>query len=268
VSQSSVGPGPATSLNELSGLLKAEPDGVIEEISPHDEMFVGNRRHYFEVGQGALELIRVALICAQSQDVRSILDLPSGHGRVLRHLKAAFPEAALTACDIERSGVNYCAELFGASPVYSEVDPDSVELHGPFDLIWCGSLLTHLDDGHWHQWLERFHDLLALGGLLVFTSHGRHTADAMRHPDRVLSPAGQSREYGITDSDIAAVLTSYDQTGFGFASYPGHDRFGVSASSPSWVLSELGARNFRVVTFIERGWDSHQDVVGCVREEI
>lgn len=256
-------------MNDLSALLREEPDGLIEEISPNDGMFVGNRIHYFAVAQGALECIRVALLAAGKQEVRSILDLPCGHGRVLRKLKAAFPDAALTACDIERDGVDFCARVFGATPVYSVDDPASVALDGPFDLIWCGSLFTHLDEGRWHDWLDRFHSLLADGGLLVFTSHGRHTAAAMRNPDLVLTPAGKPREYGITDPDIAAVLESYDETGFGFASYPydTYDRFGVSASSPSWVLSELGARNLRVVTFVERGWDSHQDVVACVREE-
>jgi SAM-dependent methyltransferase len=268
VSQS-VGQGAETSLSGLSALLNAEPAGVIEEISPNDEMFVGNRIHYLAAGQGALECIRIGLLAAGREDVRSILDLPCGHGRVLRTLRAAFPAAALTASDINRDGVDFCARVFGATPVYSEDDPASVDLPGPYDLIWCGSLFTHLDEGRWHDWLDRFRSILDVGGLLVFTSHGRHTAAAMRNPELVLSPAGQPREYGITDSGIASVLEGYDESGFGFAAYPHdtYDRFGVSASSPSWVLSELGARNYRVVTFIERGWDSHQDVVGCMRVE-
>src|SRR4029453_9635557 len=108
VSPSRIALRPNPGMNVLSALLTEEPDGLIEEISPNDGMFVGNRIHYFAVAQGALECIRVALLAAGKQDVRSILDLPCGHGRVLRKLKAEFPDAALTGCDIERDGVDFC----------------------------------------------------------------------------------------------------------------------------------------------------------------
>jgi SAM-dependent methyltransferase len=254
-------------IHDLRLLMEQEPDGLIEEISPRDGMFVGNREHYFEVAQSALECARLALIAAGKDEVQSILDLPCGHGRVLRKLKAAFPEAALTACDLERDGVDFCAEVFGATPVYSEEDPAHVQIASPFDLIWCGSLFTHLDDERWRHWLDRFHSLLSVGGVLVFTAHGRHTVAAMREPDVVLDPAGLPREYGVTNADIAAILNGYEREGFGFAPYEEAERFGISASSPSWVMRELGASHFRVVTYVESGWDSHQDVVGCVGVE-
>ena len=47
-----------------------------------------------------------------------MLDFACGHGRVMRTLKAAFPDALLTACDIDRDGVDFCARTFGAAPVY------------------------------------------------------------------------------------------------------------------------------------------------------
>ena len=61
-------------------------------------------------------------------DVKRILDLPCGHGRVLRYLSAAFPEAEITACDIMREGVDFCASTFGAIPVYSQDDPQQIPL--------------------------------------------------------------------------------------------------------------------------------------------
>ena len=66
---------------------------VISDISPNDEMFFGNETHYFGVGRSAMTCIDLALRAAKkpAADIWRILDLPCGHGRVLRHLKSAFP---------------------------------------------------------------------------------------------------------------------------------------------------------------------------------
>jgi hypothetical protein len=57
-------------------------------------------------------------------------------------LRAAFPEAHLTVCDLDRDKVDFCAAQFNATPVYSQEDIRSVSLDQTFDLIWCGSLFT------------------------------------------------------------------------------------------------------------------------------
>ena len=79
-----------------------------------------------------------------------ILDFPCGHGRVLRYLRAEFPQAEITACDLLRDGVDFCAANFGAIPVYSDPDPSRIGLpRDAFDLIWVGSLFTHFDAARW-----------------------------------------------------------------------------------------------------------------------
>ena len=98
-----------------------------------------------------------------------ILDLPSGHGRALRYLQAEYPEADLTACDIIRGAVEFCAETFGATPVYGKEDPADIEL-GTYDLIWCGSLVTHVDAPRWDDFLDLFENALEPGGLLCSRS--------------------------------------------------------------------------------------------------
>jgi hypothetical protein len=60
-------------------------------------------------------------------------------------LKAAFPGAELTACDIDRDAVEFCAETFGAVPVCAETRPEQIRFDREFDLIWSGSLFTHLE---------------------------------------------------------------------------------------------------------------------------
>jgi len=230
---------------------------LITSISAEDGMFVGNIDHYFNVGLSALRCIRIALSTAKKERVERILDLPCGHGRVLRILRAAFPEAQLTACDLETSGVKFCAATFGASPVYANEDPARTNIRGPFDLIWCGSLLTHLDANQWQRFLEFFERLLSAGGVLVFTVHGRRGIRHLREG---------TLNYGLGPAEVHATIAAYERSGFGYGNYPDRKNYGISMSSPSWVLSQLEQHaNLRVITYIEEGWDDHQDVIATLR---
>jgi trans-aconitate methyltransferase len=68
---------------------------MIGKIAAADEMFTGDPEAYFSVGRSALGCINVSLMAAdlEPESVRTILDLPCGHGRVLRYLREAFPNA-------------------------------------------------------------------------------------------------------------------------------------------------------------------------------
>ena len=243
----------ALETDELARVSRA----VDRRRAPDDEMFAGVEEHYLSVGISALRCIRLALLAAGAGTPRRILDLPCGHGRVLRALRAAWPEAELTACDISRSGVDFCARTFGARPVYSAPDPRSVPLPDAyFDLIWAGSLLTHLDREHWSLFLERFHAWTAPGGLLVFTTHGRYAAYRM----------GAGIAYGLEPRELKGILDDYVRHGFGYRDYPGRKGYGVSLSTPAFVASLVRDREDARIAFCgERLWDEHQDVVAFQR---
>ena len=93
------------------------------------------------------------------------------------------PSARLGAGDIDHDGVDFCAATFGATPVYGREDPADVEIDAPYELIWCGSLFTHLPPERWEGFLALFERALAPGGLLVFTTHGRRIAERIRDPE-------------------------------------------------------------------------------------
>lgn len=221
-------------------------DGMFVRHVPHDVGFA----HYLESGRTALRCIRAALAAAGKTEVRRILDLPCGHGRILRVLKAAFPDAALTACDIDRPGVDFCAAAFGAEPVYSVEDPAKIPVRGPFDLIWVGSLLTHLDAPLWPAFLVRFRSLLAPDGVCVFTSHGLGAVELIRNGHTT---------YGL--SDPAKLVKLHDRRGFGYLPYQRGGRYGISLSAVPWVVEQIRAvPDTRLVLFTEKGWHDHQDV--------
>lgn len=243
-------------------------DVLIETISPHEQMAATGRDHYFQAGRSALARIRAGLAEAgrRADDpdpygVRTILDLPCGQGRVLRHLRHAFPNAEITACDVCREGVDFCAETFGAIPVYSKDDPEEIDLpRDHFDLIWVGSLLTHLDIDMWRRFLKVFAESLSPGGVLIFTTHGRQARDNM---------ASRAATYGHTDAQLDELVRAYDQEGYGHLQYDGVDSYyGTSISATAWVVDRiLEVDGLRLALQEARGWDGHQDCFTCRRDE-
>lgn len=244
-------------MHKLKELIEQKTTNVIRDISPNDAMYA-DKDHYFRVGQEALKCIKLAMLTVGKEDIKNILDLPCGHGRVLRMLKAAFPNAQITACDLEQDAVDYCAKVFGATPVYSNKQPEQIPITSKFDLIWCGSLLTHLDSSDWTSFLNFFNSLLYPGGILVFSTHGRCTANWI---------SKGIHTYGLNLNELPVVINDWENTGFGYLDYPDVEGYGISISSISWIWQQLEKLSgLRLLTISERAWDNHQDVIACIKE--
>lgn len=234
------------------------------EISPKDTMYEGNLQHYIGVGQSALRCVRTAMAAADKSTVRNILDFACGFGRVLRIFKSVFPEAELTACDISPDAIDFCANAFGAAPVLSSENPAEVQFKDKFDLIWCGSLFTHLEAVPFLKLLERLRSLLSVDGLLVFTTHGPFVA--RRVPEEAF--------YGLDEKSVVTLLNGYNSSGFGYVDYPsevlpqvGVVKYGFSVSKPSWVCRQIESiPDVRLINYCERAWDNHQDSVACMNQ--
>ena len=242
----------------LSGPERELLNKVSSRIYYRDGMYNGDGVHYFKVGLSAIGCINEAVACAGITEVRSILDFPCGSGRVLRFLIQRFPDAEITACELDRGPVEFCVRTFGARAAYSSLNLNEVSLGRKFDLIWCGSLVTHLNESGMVALLQVFRRHLAAGGLMIFTTHGNFV------PGRILR---REFDYGLDAEQIKRIGRDYPQAGYGFEDYPGEKDYGVSLTSPEWIrarVRELGG--FREVFFRERGWDDHQDVFGFVLE--
>ena len=230
---------------------------VSSRIYPGDGMYHGDGTHYFKVGLSAIQCIDEALAAANFTEVQRILDFPCGSGRVLRFLAQRFPEAEITACELDHGPVDFCVREFGARPAYSSLNLDEVSLDKKFDLIWCGSLATHLNEHGIVALIKLFRRHLAEGGLMIFTTHGDFV------PHRILA---REFDYGLAPEQIERIGADYPSTGYGFEDYPDAKDYGVSLTSPDWIrarVREVGG--LREVYFKERGWDNHQDVFGFVK---
>ena len=240
-----------------------DESAVSRRISPADQMLVrdGDREHYFTCGRSALECIQKVLDAASISPNRitRILDLPCGHGRVLRWLKVAFPRATITACDLLRDGIDFCSATFGAMGQYSCDEPEAIPLEPEgFELIWVGSLFTHLDAPLWGRFLTALRKALCPGSLLVFSTHGRDAYQ--RIVDNRVS-------YDIGHWGRTRLLYQYERTGFGYVKYSGSESYyGFSLSHPAWVARQLTALDgLRIVHVSEAAWDKFQDVFACMR---
>ena len=192
---------------------------------------------------------------SDNRSVRRVLDLPCGHGRVARYLKTGFPDAQMFYCDIDAQAVEFCASTFGGEGIVSREDLLSVKLPDSLDVIWVGSLFTHVDRKRTEQWLVHLCKSLAEDGVLVATFHGAWSIEVAKTLP-FLGAEGWDE-----------VLRGYFDSGFGYARYPSGDYdYGVSLSKPS-VIVEMVERisGVRLLAYMERGWGHNPRCPWCLR---
>lgn len=229
---------------------------VSAKISPSETMMDGDLARYLAVGENALRAIQATpgLVAP-----RSILDLPCGHGRVARHLRAAYPDAELFVADLDEPGADFCAAEFGATKLASTPDFKAIDFGRRFDLIWVGSLITHLDAQATRSFFGFIARHLGSEGSAVVSSHGAFVAGRL-----FLS---QRAHYGLSMAEETGILADYQATGYGYCQYPHQDGYGISVASRHWISDAAGAAGLTVVSHEDHAWDNHQDVVVLRRSE-
>jgi hypothetical protein len=104
--------------------------------------------------------------------------------------------------------------------------------------------------------------------VLVFSTSGRCIAPRLRDPEF-------ASLYLDSDERRAAILRSYEGTGFGYADYQLPDdfreslslprNFGISLAAPSWVCGLIERRGgLQLLSYLEGRWGA-QDVIACAR---
>jgi len=237
--------------------LTPEEKGLLRRVSlrvhPGDSMYAGDGFHYLAVGLSANRCIRDALRSAKKPfPAGSILDFPSGYGRVLRFLRAGFPNADITAAEIDVSALDFCRRSFDATMFVSTGSFRVLSLPRQFDLIWCGSLLTHIDEHAARDLLRLFREHLSQGGVCVVTTHGRRSAEWLQ---------GQAATYGLSEAAQQKVLQEFESKGYGYTDYAHQSGFGISLVTHErmhQLAVDIGG--WDETLFQEHSWDDHQDV--------
>jgi len=155
-------------------------------------------------------------------------------------------------CDIVPEAARFCKKQFNVNTAVSDTDFDKVSFPTKFDLIWSGSLLTHLDANNATELLRLFHRSLSQTGVCVFTMHGQTSVTWLD---------SRAETYGLTEADIQKVLSDFAAQGYGYADYPGQAKYGVSVAKRARIVqmaSTVG--DWNLLSFTERTWSDHHDV--------
>ena len=103
--------------------------------------------------------------------LNTVLDFASGYGRLTRALVQKLPAERIHVADIYGKAIAWQVETFGVNGVVSVPDPAQLDHHGQHDIVFVGSLFSHLPTGLFHRWLARLYALVAPGGVLAFSVH-------------------------------------------------------------------------------------------------
>ena len=225
-------------------------------VSKADTMLLSDDAHYLSVGQSALSAIERAL---GATEPKNILDLPCGFGRVTRALRARFPYAKMTVSDLDRPGVDFSARAFNARAAYSVRDFRDLALGEEYDLIWVGSLITHLPATQTCFLLSALGRHLSQDGVALVTLHGPN-----------LIPRLRQTGYGLPPGSAEAVIAQFEKTGFGYGDYQGgadlygvsltNENYGISLTHEGWMKTTLMDLGLRLDNYEVQAWDEHHDI--------
>jgi SAM-dependent methyltransferase len=247
-------------------------------ISPVDDMLETEqaRDHYFAIGRSALHIISEAMMLSGRTQFNRILDLPCGGGRITRHLVKFFPDAKIYIDDIvaeKREAVRdqFAVELASCARDFQGASDFQ------FDMIFVGSLFTHLNEHMFRDALNYLIGSLSPGGLLIMTTHGRLAATwaaseqrklgKSRRPKSLLDALRRKPRPVAVEDVLEAIDGSYMEAGFGYTEYRAFTHaygksYGATFITPSWLMKLIQSRNdATIIGFKERGFANHQDVV-------
>lgn len=189
----------------------------------------------------------------------TILDLPSGFGRVTRFLRAAYPNATIYASDVNIHATRFCAN-FGAHQLPTAGGFDDIEQAIPtqVDLVWTGSLITHLPMFLTLKFFDLLSRILCRNGLAIVTNHGEGVARRLSSDCR----------YGLKEVEaVNVVLQGYKQNGYGYHDYPGRQDYGVACISNEWLRAAAARNRLMVAEIRQEEWAGQDAVVICQHQD-
>ncbi len=242
-------------------------DGIPGPVHVRDTMYDPSEEkgieYYLRAGRSAVAVLRQTLEAAQRSpgSIDRVIDYGCGYGRVLRHLPSFLPSADFVACDLDAEAVAFCRRAFAATGVVAPTEPADLELPTA-DLVWGGSVFTHLPAEPAQILFDRLGHSLRPGGVLVFSFHGHF---AFAHLDTLFG--------GAYADQAEAIPAEVAQHGLAYRSYPeSYLTLGEGSYGTAWHAAETfrgwadeSAVSLRELHHLPQGWDSFHDVIAFQR---
>lgn len=132
----------------------------------------------------------------------TVLDFASGYGRLTRVLTQKLAPSQVFVSDIYAEAIAWQAQTFGVNAVPSAPSPAEFTHARTHDIVFVGSLFSHLPAELFHAWLARLYQLVAPGGVLAFSVHD----ETFLPEGQAMDPSGlayfRTSESGSLDHDI------------------------------------------------------------------
>jgi hypothetical protein len=213
-------------------------------------VFEGNLTHYNSVGQQATDIILANLFSLDPNF--KVLFFPCGHGRNLRHFSKFLNSSQIYASDIDESAIDFMLNSFHINALLSDTDFTKIKEFPKMNLIFVGSLITHLNQGASIKLIKMLSKKLKKNGLLILSSHGEYVASRL----------GLSNNYGLDLDSIVKLKDDYLKKGYGLAPYSYDPQYGISVISLNWFSNlAYNIPTLKLIRTTPKLWDNHHDVI-------
>jgi SAM-dependent methyltransferase len=238
------------SIVDKSGLTADQPPETIHAMARGPLSAAGG---LYEANMVADALVGIGLKIA---DVECALDFGCSSGRVLRVLRAAYPETMWHGCDPNGPAIAWARENLPGINFFVNGDAPPLPLDdASLDLAYAISIWSHFEPALGLRWFEEMHRIIRPGGHLVCTTHGltsvaHYALGEMRTPEQsqeirdalyregcwYAAEFGEEGDWGVVNPD-----------------------WGTAFLSPEWMLTNL-CPLWRVLEFAPGRNQENQDV--------
>ena len=143
--------------------LPVPPIELIERVGASPDDPVGS---YLQIGKSMLEHAQRLLPPDRPLGNARFLDFGCGSGRILRYLVDK-PGMTLIGCDIHPESIEWIRHnLPGVTAFVNQEEPGLPLEDRSVDIVWAGSVFTHLDET-WSAWLTELHRILDVNGVMI-----------------------------------------------------------------------------------------------------
>lgn len=152
----------------------------------------------------------------------AICEWGCGPGRIVRHLprELAAQKATIWGVDFNPESIAWCrTNIRGVRFESNGLHPPLPFPDGSFDFIYALSVLTHLDESGWKEWLSELSRVIRDDGIVFFTTHGRNYLNKLLPDEQAAFRAG-SPVFRAKTALGKKAFAAYHPAGFVHANLP------------------------------------------------